>query len=662
MAVSPPWQAQEDTARWLIRASKVEEIPEKRDYYHLQASVLYLLGYGIRPNNTSMMDHLHAAARSNVTAKYILPRVAAANKGLVENEDKNLASTQFREDANQSEHGTHASLLDAFHSDAPDSIAQPESPGIKSDILISLTLACRQGNFELAQQLIPRCGVFPADYAPNPLHWLVRFAPARAKALLDVLLNGLPSSLEQIGICRNVLNTSCEQLVNIPEYCMDLLGTPLHWAVRCGSYDLVRNLIEKGAEIDKRWKSEHALYAEPSSVRYPSFSPLDVAVTYHFAEIVALLLDKAASKWGGDIQWEYSPFHMIGQKTTPFARFVCHGSRCREAVRLTISTLQRAGLDINSFDSLYQTPLISAMKSIDVEQYVVEELLRAGAQCEGASKPQEENFATLVASTCADRRFNSWKLALLVEYILDINELDSTKRNALHYCAIFEGADMAKVLVDHLTCDIERRAADPGQNTALLYCAKFGSPEVASLLIAKGADIHLPDFQGMSPPDAAVSSRHLRMVEVLINANARLRFTNHSGPGRNILHAAVVNSSNRPSVVRAVLKMITNQDTRSLIDEFDAAGWTPLHVATYFADEDGVDALLEAGADRNIFKNPQLPLRHNLGGTPYQMVSRVIDGVKERGPGRDHQAIVRLGSSGVTEFLQRLEAIRIRLQ
>lgn len=51
----------------------------------------------------------------------------------------------------------------------------------------------------------------------------------------------------------------------------------------------------------------------------------------------------------------------------------------RIAARQTISVLQRHGLDIKAEDSFGNSPLSLAIKHFDVEPYILEELLQAGA-------------------------------------------------------------------------------------------------------------------------------------------------------------------------------------------------------------------------------------------------------------------------------------------
>jgi ankyrin repeat protein len=361
------------------------------------------------------------------------------------------------------------------------------------DVRHKLTVACMQGKFEIARDLISLCGEFPCGYAPNPLHWLVMFPHEEVKFLLDLLIFGLTSVQDQErGICRTVLNASCVKIINLPEYCIDLFGTPLHFAVRCGFHDLVADLIRHDADVKRRWETGLIPPSDSRLVRHPSFSPLDLAVTHHLADIVQLLLEANASTYGGDADWKYSPFHMVGQKMFPFARFVMYRSHSRKAATGTIRTLCGWGLDINSRDSLGQTALLCAAQYHDIDDYILEELLNAGTRADASAAYPGCGIATLFAQRCADRRFISSNLRLLLPQVDDINELDVRGRNALHYCALFDGTEMARVLLAQPGIDVDCKTNDEEQNTPLLFAATFGSRDVTELLIEEGnANIEL---------------------------------------------------------------------------------------------------------------------------------------------------------------------------
>jgi ankyrin repeat protein len=616
------------------------------------------LGYGTRPQLVKSLQNLAEAAHANKIARLIAPRVIAAAYHIASLvEQSHLRDTELYHNSSNSGSCFSSGIVNFLPTERTHTL-RPRADKI-SDIQHELTIACMEGKFNLAQNLIPVCGEFPSDSAPNPLHWLVIFPYKEAKILLDLLIyNSTSIQDQQRGICRTALNASCVQMVNLPEYCMDLFGTPLHFAVRCGFKNLVSDLIRYGADVNKRWEARLVPTSDGRSVRYPSFGPLDIAVTYHLADIVQLLLETNATTYGGDVDWKYSPFHMIGQKTIPFARFVMHGSHFRTAATRTIHALHGWGLDINSHDSLGQTPLLCAAQCHDIDDYILEELLKAGARANASAAHPACDIATLLAQLCADRRFISSNLRLLLPQVDDINRPDVRGRNALHYCALFDGIEMARVLLAQPGIRVDCETNDEERNTPLLFAAAFGSMDVADVLIKENASIDLADGGGSSPLKVAVSSRHIDVAGLLIQAGASLVFRTQSGRTENILHHAVMRVSQLPSAVGPILCMLPKNRIAEVLDEFDGAGWTPLHYASHFGDLEGVIALLEAGADVNLFKHPQYAkLLSSRGGTPLQLVTLLRHKIQQRGLGTEHDAVKRGGPAAEARFMDRLEEI-----
>ncbi|OWY47572.1 hypothetical protein AALT_g6607 [Alternaria alternata] len=658
ITISPPWKVQFRVAERLKSALDVERDPLLKAQLQLHLAIVYWLGYGTQPKLVESLQNLAEAANANKIAQIIAPRVMAAAKHITPLvEQSHLVDTELYHNSTNSGSCPTSGIVDFLRTERAHT-PRPRADAI-SDVQSDLIMACMEGKFEVARNLIPLCGDFPAYFAPNPLHWLVMFPYEEARLLVDLLIFGSANVQgQQHGVCRTVINASCVSMINIPEYCMDLFGTPLHFAVRCGFQDLVSEFIRHGADVNKRWEARIIPTSDGRSVRYPSFSPLDVAATYHLADIARLLLGAGAVTYGGDVDWEYSPLHMVGQKTIPFARFVMHGSHSRAAATQIIRTLHGWGLDISNHDSSGQTPLLRAAEYHDIDDYILEELLEAGARADASTAYPGCSLATLLAQQCADRRLNSSKLRLLLPQVEDFNCLDSHGRGALHYCALFDGIEMARVLLAQPGIDVDCKANDEGRNTPLLFAATFGSSDVADLLIKGDADFELADADGRSPLRVAVTCRHIDVASLLIKASASLVFHTQSGRTENIVHYAVMRESQLPSVMEPILRMLPNEKIADLLDEFDGGGWTPLHYASYFGDLEGVNALLEAGANRNSFKNPQYARSlSSRGGTPLQLITLLRKKIQRDGLGKDHDAVKRGGPAAETRFMDRLEQI-----
>eukprot|EP01059_Diplonema_ambulator_P026910 TRINITY_DN4439_c0_g3_i1.p1 TRINITY_DN4439_c0_g3~~TRINITY_DN4439_c0_g3_i1.p1 ORF type:complete len:270 (+),score=63.30 TRINITY_DN4439_c0_g3_i1:121-810(+) len=75
--------------------------------------------------------------------------------------------------------------------------------------------------------------------------------------------------------------------------------------------------------------------------------------------------------------------------------------------------------------------------------------------------------------------------------------------------------------------------------SALWYAARFGYPQVATLLLDQGADVNAPDATGRTPLFVASYAGHLPLVKLLIAAGSDVNQPD-SNFGETPLHAAAV--------------------------------------------------------------------------------------------------------------------------
>lgn len=212
---------------------------------------------------------------------------------------------------------------------------------------------------------------------------------------------------------------------------MELYGTPLHWAVRTRNLPLVQTFLRLGANLNTRWKGRRVFHDEPNQVETPNYSPLDIAVTFHYPEIVEFLIQRSADVMGDHVD-DHSVFHFIGHTTRPFARFICHGGDHRTAVERTIQVLCKHGIDINGKNVYGFAALHTALASSTSEQYIVEGLIKAGGNSHSIHASDNRNLASFVTIDCADRPFDFWTLSLALDLATDLQETDRFGRNALH--------------------------------------------------------------------------------------------------------------------------------------------------------------------------------------------------------------------------------------
>lgn len=584
----------------------------KKAQAYLQLAIMYLIGYGVADDSSKSLQHLELASEHNTVARAILERVCAAfepdedRKDEPEGEPAHITyrnPDMFLDGAIERSGKADEKFLSLgpIRIQSFEILSRLVKKGKKykpPELSDAFTDACRDGHLDVAMLLAQHCtDIYTIDTnKPNPFHWLIMFSPEAAIRVLDTVVSSPTTEAEKkfhLKSIRSLLNAQHDMNVLLPHRCLELRGTPLHWAIMAGYIGLVEAFLRLGADVNKRNNSRKTQHQDGYQEHHPSLSPLDVAASCHFPQIVKLLLDHGSEVYGGDFHWSFSPFHMLGYHTLPFARYMYHGKHYRTALRETIRVLSDAGMDINGLDSYGQTPLLLAVKNMDLEPYILEELLSAGASTGTMEDGKEGNIVTSAIICCGHRRFSAWKIPLLLPLVRDINSFRPGLRslNALNYCAFFDAARAAEALLRWPKTDIGAVSAS-GDVTAMSIAGQRGSLEVLSLLIENGADIEKGDAMA-----GAICFGHIEAVKLLLEAGHSIHFTLESGTETTILEYAVCKGSERPSYVRKCLALCPQLRKKDVIDVQDNNGWTALHQAAYMGDVEGVRALLEAGAD-----------------------------------------------------------------
>ncbi|KAK0707025.1 hypothetical protein B0T26DRAFT_680607 [Lasiosphaeria miniovina] len=599
LKTQPPWYNQCEAATLIERELETETSPERKAQAHLQLALMFQIGYGIAPDSLGALRHLEAA-RENKVARAIFSRVRTALQLDEQGQEQTapgavddvtcrnpaifLGSALWRsepENTNNSEDQTLNLGPISVASFRVLEILVKRGRFEPHELSEALTMACRDGLLDVAMLLAKHCTALSAINTdiPNLLHWLIMFNPDEAAELLRHLVSG-PDGADQgdrLQGMRSLLASGHDQTtVLLPHRCMELYGTPLHWAVTAGYADIVTAFVSLGADVNARTQWMQTDQEEPD--------------------------------------WSHT-----GHRTLQFARYMAHGRGHRAALQETIDVLVLRGLDINAVDSLGQTPLFVAVKNIDLEPYILEELLRAGAVGGTECEAREGNLVSSAVIGCAQRRLSAYKIPLLVSHVRDINACGpgDGSFNALHLCAILDAAPAAEALlqVPGIDADVETDRGD----TAMSLAALKGPLGVLAALIRKGADLGRGETLA-----GAVSARQLGAIMMLIAAGSGVTFMS-LGAEYNILHKAAAIDENRPSIVRKLLAKCQELCAQDAVNGFSGASWTPLHDAAYFGDVDGVMALLEAGADPTRHK---LPSNFTYGGTPRELAIKIRESMK----------------------------------
>ncbi|KAI9148346.1 Ankyrin repeat domain-containing protein [Paramyrothecium foliicola] len=145
-----------------------------------------------------------------------------------------------------------------------------------------------------------------------------------------------------------------------------------------------------------------------------------------------------------------------------------------------------------------------------------------------------------------------------------------------------------------------------GWLSVLHIAAQEGHEHIVRMLLQHGVDCNEHDSDGLTPLMHATIQDHLDVINLLLVHGARIGEVDREN--RTALHWAVLHR--RGGILRVLLEH--NSPARGPatsqvdINAYDAAGWTPLHMAVERGFEVGVGILLQHGANMN-FKARKCP-------------------------------------------------------
>ena len=259
--------------------------------------------------------------------------------------------------------------------------------------------------------------------------------------------------------------------------------TPLRWASQYGGVEIARALLEHGADTEARDKSNG--------------TPLIVVLRYgNSAEVARVLLEHGADT---EARGEY------GRRPLEW------GSRmgCTELVQV----LLEYEADANAQDRFRSTPLHSA--SYSGKPAIVRALLEHGAD----AKAQNMYDLTPLHDAKGEE-----VARLLLEHGADANALDDWNRTPLHSVSAL-GSVASRVLLE-LGVDVNAR--DVNNATPLHLASDTGyvnmieeeCVDVARLLLQYGSDIHARDDEGRTPFMRATARGRHTVMQLLLEHGA----------------------------------------------------------------------------------------------------------------------------------------------
>ena len=235
--------------------------------------------------------------------------------------------------------------------------------------------------------LLSRCKHFVVDeLSPSPLHWLIMFDYKEAEELATILITGSPGGSDSpIGLCNSQIDfvpALGSDITYMPEHCLELAGTPLHWAVRTRNLKLVQLLIRLGANMQLLVSYDSTV----STVEFSRSSHLDalgIAIAFHFPEIVEYLMEHLHAMHSRTVCYQEGNLNELGYPSLLFSRYIIHGACYQESLQRVLRILSRNGVSLNRKAQSGNTIFTTALSTPDQELYILEELLIGGAGADG---------------------------------------------------------------------------------------------------------------------------------------------------------------------------------------------------------------------------------------------------------------------------------------
>jgi ankyrin repeat protein len=369
-------------------------------------------------------------------------------------------------------------------------------------------------------------------------------------------------------------------------------STPFLWAVQNGEIEIVRQLVELGANINGTDRGDRSAF---HLVAWNG----DAAMSYFLAEIGASMRLK-------DVNGA-TPLH--------HATIADHLNILQCLLRDDIPAEYR--VDIEAENNAGLTALHQA--AMGGNAGIVGFLLDHGASTTRTT-PNDGNalwFAVDLGHTDILRE--------LIARGEDIHQLFASGYNALYWAASKGHLDITRLLLDQEGAEVDARCIY-NDCTPLVWATFNGHSAISQLLIDRGADIEAMDCDGYrilhilakhgredsarlmlengahidgldarlaSPLLYAALEGHVGVVRLLLDFGAD--FTTLDEKGKSALHHAVENG--REEVGRMLIEDGADIETK------DSEGFTSLHHAAFQGKDNCVSLLLSHGADTSVKEN-----------------------------------------------------------
>ncbi|MDC7124330.1 MAG: ankyrin repeat domain-containing protein [Spirochaetales bacterium] len=358
--------------------------------------------------------------------------------------------------------------------------------------------------------------------------------------------------------------------------------TPLHHATSTGSTELVKLLVDAGANLD-------SLDSQGSSPFFSMFGYRSKEVDGDYArdlaskrcEVAKLLIERGA---------DYKATNRNGETLVYYA--IERGNR--DMLNLFISK----GLSVNTNDINKSSPLIRVVAIGIPEERMIE-------------------FADILLKHGAD-----------INYKFNVQGSDKNLYTPLHFAAI-NNADISRIVEMYIRHGADINALTSYNETPLHLAVKKRKIETVRVLLENGADPTMYDLYGASSLLYAKAFNQSEIESLFPKENYSLyepEFVKGSENGENLLH---VISENRECDSEFITMLL---EAGCFIDQREKDGYTPLCLAALWGNYQAAKILLGHGADPNIqTENGKTALDQALSHREEEVYLNIIGLLQEYG-------------------------------
>lgn len=491
-----------------------------------------------------------------------------------------------------------------------------------------LHVACECGSVRIVRTLLerhPELARMNTQEGISPLHWLFMFEEAELRRIGEEL-GGHGASINRVGVRF------------LTEFNLVFSGPPLHWAIMARNMSAVKVLIDLGADVNL------STPAPRDCLEYSGFS-IDVATCLLMSEIVELLISRGAQVYHTPDGPGMSALHYIGETVDPFRLWLYHGSHVREAAKETMKVLLRNGAKLEAVDDSDPAPLQWIVNRTTCITLVLETFLTY-------KPPLSENILYSAAFALQHDRFNSGKMALLLEYCsrrLDSESFTRECMNALRICVKDGTVGAVKEIISRHSVD----AKDIIHEEELVHAAAENDhAEMIDILLGYGADIDL-DRDGTAAAVACRFSKR-KALGFLLSRGASILSHPSERSSTTLLHHIVTNRTS-PHESERTLRFVCDKFSEKfapLVDNYDDKGFTALHRAIIWGNINNINHLM---ADLNA---SGLPIRGtDVSPTTLAALCRKRPPWQIFQQGDDHQKVYKRQLSFIIDYL--VETMRL---